>query len=75
MGLRKFRSVADMPGPAPLQPLAPDNVRLAFSLMEMARRLGRISHVPGIRKFRSLEEAQASRSEREKGGTAPPAGR
>jgi hypothetical protein len=65
MGVRKFRSVEDMPGPAPLRALDPENLRLAFSLMEMARRLGRLSYVPGVRKFRSPAEANAHRQARE----------
>jgi hypothetical protein len=39
MGVRRFRSVADLPGPQPLEPLDPENLRLAFDLMEAARRL------------------------------------
>ncbi len=66
MGIRKFRSVADMPGPAPLEPLAAGNLRLAFALSELARRLGRGSYEPGVRKFRSVAEANAHRQAREK---------
>jgi hypothetical protein len=70
MGVRKFRSVADMPGIAPRPPLDPENLRLAFSLMETARRLGRLSYVPGVRKFRSTDEAYAHRRARELAETA-----
>lgn len=62
MGVRKFRSVEDMPPPAPRRPLDPDNLREAFALMELARRLGRFNLVPGVRKFRSVEEAVAHRN-------------
>lgn len=62
MGVRKFRSVEDMPPPAPRSPLDPDNLREAFALMELARRLSRFSFVPGVRKFRSVEEAGAHRN-------------
>jgi len=61
MGVRKFRSVAEMPGPAPLPPLDPDNLRLAVELMDLALRLSRFSLRPGVRKFRSVEEADAHR--------------
>ena len=66
MGVRKFRSVADMPGPAPRAPLDPDNLRLAVELMELTRRLGpRYSLTPGVRRFHSVEEADAHRRSRE----------
>jgi hypothetical protein len=65
MGVRKFRSVEDMPGPSPLKALDPENLRLAFSLMETTRRLGRLSYEPGVRKFHSLAEANAHRQARE----------
>jgi hypothetical protein len=48
MGVRKFRSVADMPGPAPLPPLDPDN----------------------LRRFRSVEDADAHRQAWEAAETA-----
>lgn len=61
MGVRKFRSVADMPGPAPLAPLDPENFRLAVALMELTFRLSGFRHIPGVRKFRSIAEADAHR--------------
>jgi hypothetical protein len=61
MGIRKFRSVADMPGPAPRRPLDPENLRLAVALMGLTHGLSRFSYVPGVRKFRSVEEADAHR--------------
>lgn len=61
MGVRKFRSVADMPGPAPLTPLDPDNLRLAVELMDLAIRLSRFSPPPGVRRFHSVEEMDAHR--------------
>lgn len=64
MGVRKFRSVAEMSGPAPLPPLEPDNLRLAVGLMDVALGLSRFSLRPGVRKFRSLEEADACRRAR-----------
>ncbi|HVT14619.1 MAG TPA: hypothetical protein VHQ90_00360 [Thermoanaerobaculia bacterium] len=59
--MRKFRSVADMPGPAPRSPLDPDNLRLAVELMEVTGRLSRFCLSPGLRRFRSVEEADAHR--------------
>ena len=61
MGVRKYRSVAEMPGPPPLPPLAAGNLKLAFDLMEMACRLHPMRRTPGVRKFRSVEEADAHR--------------
>lgn len=61
MGVKKFRSVEEMPGPAPLPPLDPDNLRLAFELMDLTHRLSRFRFVPGVRKFRSIEEMDAHR--------------
>jgi hypothetical protein len=70
MGVRKFRSVADMPGPAPLPPLDPDNLRLAVTLMDLALRLSRFSPRPGVRRFRSVEDADAHRQAWEAAETA-----
>jgi hypothetical protein len=61
MGVRKFRSAAEMPGPAFLPPLDPENLRLAVELMDLALRLSRFSPRPGVRRFRSVEEADAYR--------------
>jgi hypothetical protein len=61
MGVRKFRSVEDMPGPAPREPLDPENLRLAIELMDLACRLSRFSPRPGVRRFHSVEEADAHR--------------
>jgi hypothetical protein len=66
MGVRKFRSVADMPGPTPLPPLDEGNLRLAVELLDLARRLSRFSLPPGVRRFHSVEEADAHRRAREK---------
>jgi len=57
MGVRKFRSVADMPGPSRRQPLDEQNLKIAFGLMELARRLRPSTRLPGVRKFRSFDEA------------------
>ena len=62
MPIRKYRSVADMPGPPPLPPLDPNNLKLAFDLMELSARLHPMRREPRVRKFRSVEEADAHRS-------------
>jgi len=36
MGVRKFRSVADMPGRSRRQPLDEQNLKVAFGLMDAA---------------------------------------
>ena len=56
MGLKKYRSVEDMPGPPPRPPLDPDNLRIALGMMELARRLSPHPRVPGVRKFRSFDQ-------------------
>jgi len=66
MGVKKFRSVEDMPGPAPRTPLDPDNLRLAFGLMSLAHGLHPIVYTPGVKKFRSWEEALESREAAER---------
>jgi hypothetical protein len=57
MGVRKFRSVEEMPGPPPLPRLDPENLRIAFGLSSLATRLGPRRPKPGVRKFRSWDEA------------------
>lgn len=41
MGVRKFRSVEEMPGPEPRTPLDPENLKIAFDLMETTHRPAR----------------------------------
>ena len=65
MSVRKYRSVEEMPGVEPLPPLDPDNLRIACELSELARRLGGWKLPPGVRRFRSIEEASQARRERE----------
>lgn len=57
MPVRKYRSVADMPGVRPLPPLDPENLRVACELSELARALHPWKLEPGVQKFRSVEEA------------------
>ena len=63
MGVRKFRSVEEMPGPPRLPRLDPDNLRLAFGLSSLAG-LRPILLTPGVRKFRSWDELLPARDSR-----------
>jgi hypothetical protein len=57
MPVRKYRSVEDMPGVRPLPPRDPENLRVACELSELAWALHPWKLEPGVRKFRSVEEA------------------
>jgi hypothetical protein len=61
MGVRKFHSVEAMPGPAPLPRLDPDNLRIACGLASLADRLKPARRHPGLRRFRSWNEALAAK--------------
>jgi hypothetical protein len=61
MGVRKFHSVEEMPGPAPLPRLDPENLRIAFGLSALANRLTPSRRRPGVRKFHSWDEALAAK--------------
>jgi hypothetical protein len=61
--IRKFRSVEEMPGVAPRKPLDPENIRIACELSELAYALNPWRFEPGVRKFRSVEEATRARQE------------
>jgi hypothetical protein len=74
MPVRKFRSVADMPGAKRLTPLDPDNLRVACSLSQLANWLHPMKHVPGVRKYRSIEEAGQARKEWVRSQLRRPAG-
>jgi len=62
MGVRKFRSVEEMPGPPRRPPLDPENLRLAFGLASLAHGLYPLRTEAGVRKFRSWDEALESRA-------------
>jgi len=64
MGVRKFRSAEEMPGPLPRAPLDPENLRLALGLSALAHGLHPVRTAAGVRKFRSWDEALASRPPR-----------
>jgi hypothetical protein len=55
MGVRKFHSVEEMPGPALLPRLDPENLRIAFGLASLAHGLGPARRKCGVRKFRSCQ--------------------
>jgi hypothetical protein len=64
MGVRKYRAIEDMPGPPPRLPLDPENLRLAFGLMDLARRLSSLPYLPGVRKYGSHDEMVRAREQR-----------
>jgi len=64
MGVRKFRSVEEMPGPSRRTPLDPENLRLALGLATLAHGLHPLRLEAGVRKFRSWDEALESRAAR-----------
>ncbi len=63
MSVSKYRSVADMPGVRPLRRLDPENLKIACELSELAFGLHPWRFEPGVRKFRSVEEAYEHRRE------------
>jgi len=67
MGVRKFRSVGDMPGPPLLPRLDPQNLRLAFGLASAATAFRPVHVNPGVRKFRSWNELLLGREGRRMG--------
>lgn len=66
MPVYKHRSVAEMPGVRPLRPLDPDNLRVACDLTELNFALRPWKLDPGVRKFRSIQEAFVHRQAWEK---------
>jgi hypothetical protein len=67
MGVRKFRSVEQMPGPPRRPPLDPESLRLAFGLASVAQGLHPVHRRPNVRKFRSWDEALESRMRGDRG--------
>jgi hypothetical protein len=63
MGVKKYRSVSEMPGRQALPPLDPDNLWRFLELCELTDSLFPVHREPGVRKFRSLEEASRHRQE------------
>ncbi len=62
MGVRKFRSVEQMPAQPKRSRLDPDNLRLALGLASLASGLNPVRLVPGVGKYRSMEEGIAARA-------------
>jgi hypothetical protein len=71
MGVRKFRSVEEMPGPPARLPLDPENLRIAFGLIGFTHGLARLRREPGVRRFRSWDEVLRWRMEQERNGATP----
>jgi hypothetical protein len=61
MAVKKYRSVEQMSGPPKFRPLDPKSLQIACELMELAFALRPWAFKPGVRKYRSLEEASQSR--------------
>ena len=62
MGVRKFRSVEQMPARARRSRLDPENLRLALGLASLASGLNPVRLVPGVAKYRSVDEALSARA-------------
>ncbi len=55
MGVRKFRSAADLPAAPPLPRLDTGNLRMACELSSLER-LHPVRRTPGVLRFRSVDE-------------------
>ena len=64
MGVRKFRSVTDMPGPPTGRRLDPENIRQALGLSAVAHALRPARLRQGVTKYRSWNDALRARLER-----------
>lgn len=58
MGVRKFRSVEDMPAARALTPLKAENLRVACELSELALALHGRRLSSGVRKYKSIDDAE-----------------
>ena len=74
MPVRKYSSVAEMPGVGPLPRLDPDNIRIACELTELAFGLHSWYLEPGVHKFGSAGEVFAARRKRDRGVSLESAG-
>lgn len=63
MVIRKYRRVEEMESPPRLSPLEPENLRIACELTELAFAFCPWAFEPGVKKYRSLEEAYLVREE------------
>lgn len=69
MPVYKYRSVEDVE-PLTGTPLDPDNLRRVIEWSAFCRRLHPTSRQPGVFRYRSLEEADAARSDAHAGWQA-----
>lgn len=56
MGVRKYRSIAEVPPHPARPPLDPENLRIGAELMDLANRLSPLRATPGVLRFRSYDE-------------------
>ena len=61
MPVRKYRSVEEMPSPAPLTPLDPANLEIVCELSATAIRLAPRRFPAGVHRYRSIAEARERR--------------
>jgi hypothetical protein len=61
MPVERYRTIEDMPPPW-RDPADPGNLRLVAEMLEFYRKLNPPSR-PGVRRYRSIEEANADRSD------------
>ncbi|MGH2748480.1 MAG: hypothetical protein ACRDKB_11205 [Actinomycetota bacterium] len=61
MTVRKERHIADLEAPTS-RPLHPENLRIAFELSEACMRLAPQSVIQGVRRYRSIEDANSDAS-------------
>jgi hypothetical protein len=67
MGVQKFRSVEEMPGPPRRRPLDPENLRIAFGLAELAQGFHPVRLKPGVYKYASWDDLLVARANRPTG--------
>lgn len=61
MPVRKYRRVEEMQEPLPGRPLDWQNLEQAFELMDLTTRLFPVRYPAGVRRFRTLEDANRYR--------------
>lgn len=72
MSVRKFRRIEDVPAP-PQTSTALEGLRAACELSELTAGIGRTARAPrGVRRFRSVEEADEHRRSWEQRSTGAP---
>jgi hypothetical protein len=71
MPLKKLRDVAETASTKWAPRLAPDNLRQAVALTQLAYHLHPWRYPHGVRKYRSMEDANAARRQWERTGSFP----